>query len=339
MKKAPTRSSRYLPLVGVTLGDPCGISPEVTARALADPGVRSRCRVVVFGDEGLWQRAIELTGANASLPVGPLEDEPQESRLVPITDIGVAAAPYGGLTEASAQAQKAYLEAGVEALANDTIDALCTAPITKAAIVQAGFEFPGHTEFLAQRLGVDRVAMMMAGPRLRVCLATIHLPLRQVADAITEERVIEKTRLCNEGLIKWFGIAKPHIAVCGLNPHAGEAGRFGREEIEIIGPAIEKLKEEGLDVSGPHPADAVMVQAAEGRYDAVVAMYHDQGLAPVRTIHFDDAVNLTLGLTHPRTSPDHGSALDIAGRGLARHEPMSAAMRLAASMAVRSRGA
>ncbi len=337
MKTVPTRNGRYLPLVGVTLGDPCGISPEVTARALADPGVRSRCRVVVFGDEAIWQRAIELTGANATLPVGQLKKDSRTDLLVPITDLSLSAAPYGGQTDDSAKAQKAYLEAGVEALTDGTIDALCTAPITKSAIVKAGFEFPGHTEFLAQRMGANRVAMMMAGPRLRVCLATIHLALSQVPAAITEERVMEKTRLCAEGLTKWFGIAKPHIAVCGLNPHAGEGGRFGREEIDIIEPAIEKLREEGHDVSGPHPADAVMVQAAEGRYDAVVAMYHDQGLPPVRTIHFDDAVNLTLGLPHPRTSPDHGTALDIAGRGLARHQPMSAAMRLAASMAIRSK--
>ncbi len=332
-----SRSSRYMPIVGVTLGDPCGISPEVTARALADPAVRSRCRVVILGDEGVWRRALELTGADASLPVATLEEPPPASVLVPITDLGPADAPYGGQTSASAEAQKAYLEAGVEALAEGSIDALCSAPITKAAITEAGFEFPGHTEFLAQRLGASKVAMMMAGPRLRVCLATIHLPLRKVPDAITEQRVIEKTLLCAEGLTKWFGIAKPHIAVCGLNPHAGEKGQFGSEEIDIIEPALNKLKEEGLDVSGPHPADAVMIQAAEGRYDAVVAMYHDQGLAAVRTIHFDDAVNLTLGLPHPRTSPDHGSALDIAGRGLARHQPMAAALKLAASMALRSR--
>ncbi len=330
---------RYLPIVGVTLGDPCGISPEVTARALADPGVRCRCRPVVFGDEAIWRRAVDLTGADAALPIGPLEPDFGSSRLIPVTDIGMKGAPYGGVTEQSAQAQKSFLNAGVEALASGAIDALCTAPITKSAIVQAGFEFPGHTEFLAERLGAKSVAMMMAGPRLRVVLATIHLPLREVPDSITEKRVIDKTRLGAEGLARWFGIDKPRLAVCGLNPHAGEEGRFGREEIDIIGPAIQKLQEMGLDVSGPHPADAVMVQAAEGRYDAVVAMYHDQGLAPVRTIHFDDAVNLTLGLPSPRTSPDHGSALDIAGRGIARHQPMAAAMRLAASMAIRSREA
>jgi 4-hydroxythreonine-4-phosphate dehydrogenase len=179
--------------------------------------------------------------------------------------------------------------------------------------------------------------MMMAGPKLRVVLATIHLPLADVPAALTEDGICETARITARALTGWFGVDDPRIAIAALNPHAGEGGRFGREEIDIIGPAVQKLQAEGLAVTGPHPADAVMPQAAGGRYDVVIAMYHDQGLAPVKTLHFDDAVNVTLGLPRPRTSPDHGTALDIAGQGIARHQPMAAALRMASMLAARSR--
>jgi 4-hydroxythreonine-4-phosphate dehydrogenase len=273
--------------LGVTIGDPAGIGPEIVERALAHEIQGATVRV--FGERG--------------------DAEP------------------GKPTAKTGRAQVEFLEAAVAAARAGEIDALVTAPISKAGAQAAGFAFPGHTEFLAARFGVPRVVMMLAGPHLRVALVTTHLALADVPGALTQEGIAETIRITHESLRRDFGIAKPRIAVAGLNPHAGEGGAFGREEIEIIAPAVAKT-----GASGPHVPDAVFRQAAEGRFDAVVCMYHDQGLIPLKLLDFEDAVNVTLGLPLVRTSPDHGVAYDIAGTGKARPNSMRRALELAAEL-------
>ena len=322
------------PRVAVSLGDPCGIGPEVTVRALADPAIRAALTPVVYGDPSVWRRAVAVAGVDPGLAVlGHGEPPGPGGGLVPVTDLGEAAAPFGGGTEASARAQLAYLEAAIEGLHRGDVVALTTAPVTKSAIASLGVTFSGHTELLAARFGVPRVAMMLAGPRLRVVLVTTHLALRAVPDAVTEDGVVEVTRLAHRALGDWFAVPRPRIAVCGLNPHAGEGGHFGSEDAEVIAPAVARLAREGLDVVGPVAADAAMARAVRGDHDVVIAMYHDQGLGPVKALDFDEAVNVTLGLPHPRTSPDHGSALDIAGQGVARPGAMIASLAMAARLA------
>ena len=319
-----------LPLpIGVTLGDPAGIGPELVVRALhARPVADAPLRV--FGD----RRALELAARAIGLPL------PSDFTLVEVTQLGQLVP--GQPTEATGRAQVAYLEAAVKEARTGTLKALCTAPIHKGSCRAAGFAFPGHTEFLAERLGAGRVTMMLAGPRLRVALVTTHVSLAEVSSRLSVEAVTQTILHAAEALGRDFGIAWPRIAVAGLNPHAGEGGHFGDEEARIITPAIAAAREQlgdEVEVAGPLVPDAVFRQAARGigpdgaRYDAVVAMYHDQGLIPLKLIDFDEAVNVTLGLPVVRTSPDHGVAYDLAGRGLARTTSFYAALRLAHHLA------
>jgi 4-hydroxythreonine-4-phosphate dehydrogenase len=239
----------------------------------------------------------------------------------------------------SGEAQVRYLRAATEAVLRGEHAALVTAPISKEWAGRAGFGFPGHTEYLAEAAGVTEYAMMLAGPRLRVTLATTHLALREVPAALSAGGIASAIRLTARSLRDGFGRPLPRIAVAGLNPHGGEAGRFGDEEARLVAPAIGearlRLAEEGVaaEISGPHVPDVVFRQAAEGGFDAVVALYHDQGLIPVKLLHFDEAVNVTLGLPFVRTSPDHGTAYDIAGTGKARAESFLAAFDLALDLA------
>ena len=242
---------------------------------------------------------------------------------------------------ASARAQLAYLKAAVDAALAGEVAALCTAPISKEWIARAGFEFPGHTEYLAARVGTADFAMMLAGPRLRVVLATRHIALRDVPQELTIAEIVRAAVLAARALVADFGIGCARVAVAGLNPHAGESGRFGDEEDRLVVPAIRAargvLERECVPavVTGPHPPDAVFRQAALGEFDAVVALYHDQGLIPVKLLHFDDAANITLGLPFPRTSPDHGTAYGLAGTGRANPSSFLAALDLAARLAAR----
>jgi 4-hydroxythreonine-4-phosphate dehydrogenase len=307
--------------IAMTLGDPAGVGPELVVRALAADGADD---VVVYGDAGLLERAARLCG----LPVPP--------RVVPVTSL-VEAAPG---SEAAGAAQVAYLEAAVAAAARGEAAALVTAPIHKAACIRAGFRFPGHTEFLAARLGRRRVAMMLAGPRLRVVPVTTHVALAAVPQALSVDGIAFVIALTLRSLREDFGLVRPRVAVAALNPHAGEGGHFGDEEERVIRPAIAAIAEGPLDeefafqLDGPLVPDAVFRQAAaapagEGRYDAVVAMYHDQALIPLKLLDFEDGVNVTLGLPVVRTSPDHGVAHDIAWTGRARDTSFRAALRLA----------
>ncbi|HVU52223.1 MAG TPA: 4-hydroxythreonine-4-phosphate dehydrogenase PdxA [Polyangia bacterium] len=321
MTKAPSDRP-----IAISLGDPAGIGPEVVARALA---ARPERRVVVFGDPVVLVAAAERAGVARVAP----------DSLRVVTTLRANDVVPGRPNEASARAQLAYLEGATDAVLRGECAALVTAPISKEWIARAGFTFPGHTEYLAARAGVTEFAMMLAGPRLRVVVATTHLALRDVPAALTPAGIASTIALTAEALARGFRIAAPRVAVAGLNPHAGEAGRFGDEERRLVEPALDlarsRLAAAGVDavITGPHVPDVVFRQAAGGAFDAVVALYHDQGLIPVKLLHFDEAVNVTLGLPFPRTSPDHGTAFDIAGTGKARPESFLAALDLAARLA------
>ncbi|MSP60073.1 MAG: 4-hydroxythreonine-4-phosphate dehydrogenase PdxA [Myxococcales bacterium] len=319
--------------IGITLGDPAGVGPELIVRALAAGGGGD---AIVFGDAGVLERAAEAAGVPSPEACG--------ARVEAVTRL--AEVQPGRPTPEGGAAQVAYLEAAMVAARRGEIAALVTAPIHKAAVIAAGFAFPGHTEFLAARLGVRRVAMMLAGPHLRVVPATTHIALADVPRALTVDGIAHVCALTLSALAEQFGIARPRVAVCGLNPHAGESGHFGDEEARVIAPAIAAVAEGPLaerfefELSGPHVPDAIFRTAAAppfgaGRHDAVVAMYHDQGLIPLKLIDFDEAVNLTLGLPLVRTSPDHGVAYDIAGTGRVREGSFRAALRMARDLAGR----
>jgi 4-hydroxythreonine-4-phosphate dehydrogenase len=311
--------------IAISLGDPAGIGPEIVARALA---ARPELDVVVYGDVGVLARAASAAGVTP----------PAAGRVRAVTKLAPADITPGQPSEAAGRAQLAYLVAATDAALAGEVGAIVTAPISKQWIATAGFEFPGHTEYLASRASAPEFAMMLAGPTLRVTVATTHVPLRDVPRLLTVEGIAAAISLTAEALERRFGIASPRVAVAGLNPHAGEAGRFGDEEPRLVEPAIERararISEAGLaaNVTGPHVPDAVFRQAAKGGFDAVVALYHDQGLIPLKLLDFDEGVNVTLGLPFVRTSPDHGTAYDIAGTGKARPDSFLAALDLAARM-------
>ena len=310
--------------IAVSLGDPAGIGPEIVAAALAEAPAPLRARVVVYGDRAPLDR-----GARAMGVAWPADVEVIES--------GFDGEP-GRPDERSGAAQVAYLEAAVAAAARGEVGAIATAPISKTWARRAGFAFPGHTEMLEARLGGPPgggVAMMFAGPRLKVVLATVHVPLAAVAATLTRARVAHVTRLFAESLARDFAIVRPRIGVVGLNPHAGEGGLLGDDEARVIAPAIADVADLPAQLGGPLVPDAAFRDAATGRWDGLVAMYHDQALIPVKLADFDDAVNVTLGLPIVSTSPDHGTAYDIAGRGVARASSFAAALRLADEMVSR----
>jgi len=311
--------SRRLRL-GLTVGDPAGIGPEIVLRALASPE-RPDADWTVYGPTA----CLEDRSARLGLP------RPAALGCNLVDVVGGPFALGQVSAEAGRAAAEAVLAAAREALAG-RLDGLVTAPLHKGALRAAGHPWPGHTELLAAAAGVEDVAMMFVGGGLRVALLTIHRPLRTVPDAITADDVGRVTRLVHRELPR-FGAPRPRIAVCGLNPHAGEGGLFGREDGEVIAPAVATLVAEGLDVSGPLPADTAFVRAVRGEFDAVVAAYHDQGLVPVKLLAFGRAVNVTLGLPFVRTSVDHGTAFDIAGAGTADAGSLVEAMKLAAALA------
>jgi 4-hydroxythreonine-4-phosphate dehydrogenase len=284
------------PKVAITVGDPAGIGPEVAAKAAADPRVLRVCEPVVYGPPS-----------------------------------GCTFAPGVLSGEAGRAAHDVIVRAATDAM-DGTVQAIATAPINKEAFRLAGLRWAGHTDLLAQLTGARRVAMMFYSERLIVVLVTVHIPLAEVSQALTRERVEETIALTAE-TIPLFTKVPPRIAVAGLNPHAGEHGLFGAEEERAIAPAIAACRARGIDVSGPHPGDTVFMRATRGEFDVVVACYHDQGLIPVKLIAFGQAVNVTLGLPIVRTSVDHGTAFDIAGKGIADPESMIAAVLLAARLA------
>jgi 4-hydroxythreonine-4-phosphate dehydrogenase len=327
-------------ILGIALGDITGIGPEVALRAVARlAGEESDTRYVLVGDTGVVRRICGLMGLESDLPpwLGA-DSEPARVYSLPVdaAELPDDLPPGDPLAARSAVAS---LVEGARRCLSGEFAGLVTAPVSKEAIIRAGIPFVGQTEFLADLAGVRRFAMMLLGHDdrgrwLRVALATTHLPLSGVPAALTRDGIAEVVALASEacGLL---GLPRRRIGVCGLNPHAGEGGHLGREEIDIVRPAVEQALAAGLDVRGPSPADTLFHQAFRGDFDAVVAMYHDQGLAPLKMVAFDTGVNWTLGLPFVRTSPDHGTAYDIAGRGLADPSSMEAAMRLARDVAGR----
>ncbi|MBA3455429.1 MAG: 4-hydroxythreonine-4-phosphate dehydrogenase PdxA [Deltaproteobacteria bacterium] len=308
--------------VGITLGDPAGIGPEIVAATLAAAPVEWRERCVVYGDREPLERGARAIGV--TLP-----------ELTIVGDGTGARANPGQPDDASGAAQVGYLEATIAAAQRGEVAAIVTAPISKTWAKRAGFAFPGHTEMLAARLGARDVVMMFAGPRLKVALATVHVPLAKVAETLTTAGLRRTIELLAESLVRDFAIAAPRIGVVGLNPHAGEGGLLGTEDRDVIAPALSALAPATL--AGPLVPDAAFRDALHGRYDALVAIYHDQGLIPVKLVDFDEAVNVTLGLPIVRTSPDHGTAYDIAGKGIARSISMQRALSLAHDMIERRR--
>ena len=291
------------PRLAVTLGDPRGIGPEIVARALSDGRVRDAADYLLVGPSG--------AGVDVDVSVGPY------SRSGSPGDAGRLA----GLA----------VERAVELAMDGAVQGIVTAPLDKAALYAGGFADPGHTEMLARLTGC-RVAMMLASSRLRVVLATTHLALRDVPAALTEDAILQAASVTREGLRRWLAIAEPRIALCALNPHAGDEGRFGDEDDTLLAPAARRA-----GIAGPFPADTVFVRALRGEFDAVIAPYHDVGMTAIKVAAFGEAVNITLGLPFPRTSPDHGTALDIAGQGIADPSSMIQAMLVAAEIASRLR--
>jgi 4-phospho-D-threonate 3-dehydrogenase / 4-phospho-D-erythronate 3-dehydrogenase len=305
----------------VSAGDPAGIGPEVTVRALARPEVAAVADVAVAGDPAQLQR----TAAELGLPP-PARIEPAGSAD------GVRP---GELSAAGGAAAAAAVRHAVERIQAGAYDALVTAPINKEALRMAGLDWPGHTEMLADLTGAAEVRMLLVTDRLRVAHVTTHRSLRGAIEAATRERVRRTIGIAAEGARR-LGVDRPRVAVAGLNPHAGEGGLFGDEELREIAPAVDDARRAGIDASGPWPADTLFWRAGRGEFDVVVAMYHDQGHIAVKLGGFDEGVNVTLGLPFPRTSVDHGTAFDIAGRGVARWQSMAAAIRTAATLVERA---
>lgn len=317
------------------MGCPVGVGPEIILRFFDSlREVEMPAAPVVLGDLGVLQRAAVLLGSK-SQPIAWNIDEAVAPGTVPVLELSRLDAEkleWGKPTKESATAMAEYIRrAAAGALAGD-FSAIITCPISKKALNEAGIWHPGHTEMLATLTRANRYRMMMAGTRLRVVLVTIHKPLAEVSQLLTAENILSCIRMTADGLRQDFALKKPRIAVAGFNPHGGEQGLFGREEIEIIEPAVRQYEGEAV-VSGPWPPDTIFYKAANGDFDAVVCMYHDQGLIPFKLLHFKDGVNVTLGLPIVRTSVDHGTAYDIAGKGLADAASLRSAWLLALDIA------
>ncbi len=316
------------PLVAVSMGDPSGIGPEVLAAALRRPAVRRALSPLVFGDASFAKRLPSLARVGA-------DADGRTPGLVCVTELAAKDRRPGRPTRAGGRAQLAYLDAAIAWARAGWADAICTAPVSKEQITRSGTPFMGHTERLAEAFGVE-VLMLMSGPRLRVALATNHLPLAKVPGALRTGRLTAQLGLLSKGLTPRLG-RRPCIAVCGLNPHAGEGGLLGREDADVIAPAVRAARRQGIDCQGPFAADGLLARAARPGFpfDAALAMFHDQGLVATKVLDFEATVNVTLGLPVPRTSPDHGVAYDIAGRGRADDTPMASALLEAAEWARR----
>ncbi len=302
--------SRTKPVLGITLGDPAGIGPEITAKALARLP-RNIADFIVIGDTAF------------------IKNLPRHCRLEDLRNPVKKIKP-GKPTQESAQAALSYLDHGIKLLKSRAIDGLVTAPLSKENIGKTGIRFEGHTEYLAKAFKTRKFGMMFVGPRIRTIIVTRHIPVAQVPQILTTESILDTIMLSQKTLKQLFKIKFPILAVCGLNPHAGEGGTIGKEEITKIVPAVRKAQRQGALVLGPFAADTLFAMERYQKFDCIVAMYHDQGLIPVKTLFFQELVNLTIGLPFVRTSPAHGTAFDIAGKNKANHHSMAQAITLAA---------
>ncbi len=325
-------TAKSLAPIALTMGDPAGIGPEITVKLFAEADARDD--VVVFGDVAMLARAIDFLGAKLTLvTLSKIEDFRPKRGTLPVLALSDLPADlaFGEVDARAGAAAYRYVTAAIEAGLKGEIRAICTAPIHKEAFKAAGVKYPGHTEILADLTDTRDYAMMLMNHELRTLLVTIHLSLRDAIDALTVEGELTAIRLAHEACLR-LGVAKPRVAVAGLNPHAGEGGLFGREDLDIIAPAVAQARAAGIDASGPWAGDTVFMRARKGEFDIVVAQYHDQGLIPVKYLGVDEGVNVTVGLPFPRTSVDHGTAFDIAGRGIADHASLKVALAQAAAM-------
>lgn len=324
------------PLIAITMGDPAGIGPEIIAKVFDSGEIFSHCRPVIVGNAGVMKKIIEDlrlsvyvrtigTIAEADAAIGKAD-------VLHLANVDLDKHAWGRPSAACGKAVVEYIKLATELALNRTVDAIVTAPINKEMMNAAGYEFSGHTELLASLTGSRDYGMMFVGGGLRLILATIHHALAEVPRLITKERVLRTIRLADIAM-KEFGVVRPRIGVCALNPHASEGGLFGHEELREILPAVLEARAEGIDASDPLPADTLFYKARNNYYDMVVAMYHDQGLAPLKMLAFGNAVNVTVGLPIVRTSVDHGTAYDIAGKGCADPTSLLEAVKLACQMA------
>ena len=335
------------PVLGITMGDPAGIGPEIAAKALAQPEVRDKARPLVLGDARVMASAARLARLGQEVrPISRVDEAtfaPDQIEVLDLANADPASFTIGRVSAVCGRAAYEYIERGVRLCQKGEIAGIVTAPVNKEALAAAGVRHSGHTEILAELTGTKAYAMLLMGKELRVIHVTTHVALRRVPELVTRERVARTIRLGHRAM-QDLGLARPRIAVCGLNPHAGESGLFGDEEQVAIGPAIADARAEGIDATGPYPADTLMSRAAGGEFDCVVAMYHDQGHTPVKALGFryDEAkkawtglsgVNVTVGLPILRVSVDHGTAFDRAGAGTANPESMVEAILVAAEMA------
>jgi 4-hydroxythreonine-4-phosphate dehydrogenase len=323
------------PRVAITVGDPAGIGPEIVLKTIYDEQVRAACVPIVVCDAQELSHQARRLDLVCGLPIfNRGEQIPKDLDAPAIYNLANIHGPVDMGVEAAACGRAAgeYIEAGVELCMSGQVDAISTAPLNKKALFLGGYSYPGHTEFLAHLTGVDDYAMAFIAPGLRVGLLTTHLPLVDAIQRVQKASIESKVRLTHNELQRW-GIARPRIAVAAVNPHGAEGGLFGIEESSEILPAIETCRDvDGIDVSGPYSADTIFLRASRGEFDAVLSCYHDQGLIAVNCLSFGEAINVTLGLPFIRTSVDHGTAFDIAGRGVAEHSSMSAAVLLAADL-------
>ena len=332
--------STYLPVVGITMGDATGVGPEVIVKTLASRSVTAQCRPLVIGDTKRLELAIRIVKGDVKVrSIATASQARYEPGTIDCIDLGLIPAdlPFGQISPIAGDAAFRYIERAAALAQAGEIDAICTAPLNKEALHAGGHKYPGHTEMLAHLTGVEEVSMMLVAPKLRVIHVTTHIG---IIDAIRkiEPGLVQRTIERGHATLVKAGIARPRIGVCGINPHAGENGLFGYgEEEEKIIPAVKLLQARGLDVTGPLPADTLFFRAGRGDFDLVVAMYHDQGHGPVKVLGLEAGVNVTVGLDVIRTSVDHGTAFDIAGKGIVDDGSMVEAMRQAIELATRQR--
>ncbi|WP_066521013.1 4-hydroxythreonine-4-phosphate dehydrogenase PdxA [Curtobacterium ammoniigenes] len=324
------------PTIGITMGDAAGVGPEIIAKALAEPELRAAARLFVVGDAERMRQAAAIVGSPLSVrEVSNPGEVADGDESIPVLNIDAVPAdlPWGELSADAGNGSYLFIEKAVQLAMAGEIDAICTGPLNKAALHMAGHAFPGHTELLAALSGTEEVSMMLTAPNMRVIHVTTHLGLVDAVAAIDGARVYRTIKRGND-LLVGAGTERPRIAVCAINPHAGENGLFGYgEEASKIAPGVERAVAEGMDVVGPLPADTLFYRAARGDFDLVVAQYHDQGHIPVKVLGLKNGVNVTVGLPFVRTSVDHGTAFDIAGKNIADHEPLIEALRQAIELA------
>lgn len=328
--------SEEKPIIAITMGDPSGIGPEIIVKALSEENIHRLCRPIVIGDSRVMFSALNLSSKKMRLnAIETIRKTNFNSGLINILDlknVEINSLQRGKVDPNSGRAAVEYVKYAIDLAMKGKVDAIVTAPLNKEAMNLAGFPYPGHTEILAETTGSKDYAMMLLAGSLRVVHVTTHVSLRKACDLIKRERVATTIRLADQAL-KDLAIVKPRIAVAGLNPHAGERGLFGMEEQDEISPAVEECRNQGISVEGPLPPDTVFLKGKRGEFDAVVAMYHDQGHIPVNILGFEEGVNVTVGLPIIRISVDHGTAFDIAWKGVADARSMFEAIRVAAEMA------